>query len=106
MKRIEMDVMFDGPPGPESGRLIEVHDAKTGESIAWGEWLDNGDGTWSLIGPALIDDSELDPGELLREHAHDGLEVHLHTAKAYPPPDLTPEEPFTKEDLDPKGHPV
>ncbi len=37
----------------------------------------------------------MDPGELLRE-----------TAKAYPPPDLTPEEPFSSTELDDKGHPV
>jgi len=45
--------------------------------------------------PYTIRETVLDAGELLRK-----------TAKAYPPPDLTPEEPFTKEDLDAKGHPV
>ncbi len=91
MKRIEMDVMFDGPPGPESGRLIEVHDAKTGESITWGEWLDNGDGTWSLIGPALIDDSA-------PEHTFDG-EPDTGVAD-------TKITYYADTELDPEGNPV
>ncbi len=57
-KKIEMDVMFDGPPGPQPGRFIDCHDAVTGESIHWGKWLDNGDGTWSLIGEAIIEDDQ------------------------------------------------
>lgn len=48
----ELDFMFDGPPGPESPRFIETHDAYTGRSVGWGQWIDNGDGTWSLIGLA------------------------------------------------------
>ena len=50
----EISIMFDGPPGPVAGRFIEVHDANTGESIRWGTWFDNDDGTWSLIGPAVL----------------------------------------------------
>ena len=48
----ELDFTFDGPPGPESPRFIETHDAFTGRGVGWGKWLDNGDGTWSLIGLA------------------------------------------------------
>lgn len=48
----QIEILFDGPPGPVPGRFIEVNDAETGASISWGEWRDNGDGTWSLIGPA------------------------------------------------------
>ena len=48
----EVDFMFDGPPGPESPRFIETHDAYTGRGVGWGQWIDNGDGTWSLIGLA------------------------------------------------------
>ena len=41
-------VLFDGPPGPVSGRFIECEDAK-GRSINAGEWRDRGDGYWELI---------------------------------------------------------
>ena len=42
-----IDIVFDGPPGPISGRFIEVEDS-TGASIAYGEWIDRKDGTWAL----------------------------------------------------------
>ena len=48
----ELDFMFDGPPGPVSPGFIETHDASIGRGVGWGKWLDNGDGTWSLIGLA------------------------------------------------------
>ena len=48
----ELDFTFDGPPGPDPPRFIETHDAHTGSGVGWGKWIDNGDGTWSLIGLA------------------------------------------------------
>ena len=42
-----VDVVFDGPPGPESGRFVEVEDA-TGKSISFGEWVERDDGFWAL----------------------------------------------------------
>lgn len=43
-----IDVVFDGPPGPESGRFVEVEDM-TGKSVGGvGEWIDRGDGMWAL----------------------------------------------------------
>lgn len=42
-----IDVVFDGPPGPESGRFVEVEDA-TGKSIRFGEWVERADGYWVL----------------------------------------------------------
>lgn len=42
-----IDVTFDGPPGPEAGRFIDVHDT-SGKGVKVGEWIDHGDGTWSL----------------------------------------------------------
>lgn len=33
-----IDIVFDGPPGPEAGRFVEVED-ETGKSISVGEWL-------------------------------------------------------------------
>jgi hypothetical protein len=43
----KIDVVFDGPPGPESGRFVEVEDMQ-GHSINAGEWIDRGDGLWVL----------------------------------------------------------
>lgn len=42
-----VDVVFDGPPAPESGRFIEVENL-AGASIAIGEWGNRDDGTWAL----------------------------------------------------------
>lgn len=42
-----IDIVFDGPPAPESGRFIEVEDPN-GWSINAGEWIDRGNGTWAL----------------------------------------------------------
>lgn len=42
-----IDIVFDGPPGHESGRFIEVEDA-AGKSIRFGEWIDRGNGLWAL----------------------------------------------------------
>lgn len=42
-----IDIVFDGPPGPEAGRFIEVENDK-GESISFGEWVHRADGYWVL----------------------------------------------------------
>ena len=42
-----VDIVFDGPPGPESGRFIEAEDAD-GKSIKFGEWIERADGRWAL----------------------------------------------------------
>ena len=42
-----IDIVFDGPPGPCSGRFVEVEN-DLGESIRIGEWVDRGDGLWAL----------------------------------------------------------
>jgi len=42
-----VDIVFDGPPGPESGRFVEVEDA-TGKSITFGQWIEREDGRWVL----------------------------------------------------------
>jgi hypothetical protein len=46
-----IDIVFDGPPGPESGRFVEVEDA-FGNSIRFGEWVQRPDGFWVLRIPA------------------------------------------------------
>ena len=40
-------IVFDGPPGPEGNRFIEVEDA-SGRSIAFGEWIERQDRRWVL----------------------------------------------------------
>ena len=43
----QIDVVFDGPPGPEPGRFVEVED-ESGRSIDVGEWVERADGYWGL----------------------------------------------------------
>jgi hypothetical protein len=42
-----LDIVFDGPPGPESGRFVEVETIE-GRSVRVGEWIDRGNGLWAL----------------------------------------------------------
>ena len=42
-------ILFDGPPGPESGMFIEDED---GHGISFGEWVQEGD-LWYLEFPNL-----------------------------------------------------
>jgi hypothetical protein len=46
-----VDVVFDGPPGPEAGRFVEVENDQ-GRSIRLGEWVERPDGYWALRIPA------------------------------------------------------
>ena len=49
-----VDIVFDGPPGPESGRFIEV-EKQLGRSVKVGERVHRPDGYWSLrISPSDI----------------------------------------------------
>lgn len=41
-----IDIVFDGPPGPEAGRFVEV-ESPPGTSIKLGEWIDDGE-FWRL----------------------------------------------------------
>ena len=43
----EIRIVFDGPPGHESGRFVEVEDAE-GHGINAGEWRKRDDGLWEL----------------------------------------------------------
>lgn len=40
-------IRFDGPPGPEAGRFVEVEDP-TGRGIRAGVWREAGNGDWLL----------------------------------------------------------
>lgn len=42
-----LNIIFDGPPGPEAGRFIEV-ETEDGRSVCAGEWSQRPDGHWSL----------------------------------------------------------
>ena len=42
-----INIIFDGPPGPESGRFVEV-ETDDGKSINAGEWIERPDGLWGL----------------------------------------------------------
>jgi hypothetical protein len=42
-----IDIVFDGPPGPECGRFVEVENAMQA-SICFGEWVHRDDGYWVL----------------------------------------------------------
>ena len=42
-----IDIVFDGPPSHQCGRLIEVED-QDGKSVSIGEWIERGDGNWAL----------------------------------------------------------
>jgi len=42
-----IDIVFDGPPGPEAGRFVEIENDK-GESISLGDWRKREDGYWVL----------------------------------------------------------
>ena len=43
-----IDIVFDGPPGPEGeARFIEVEDA-SGRSISCRTWIERPDGSWVL----------------------------------------------------------
>jgi hypothetical protein len=42
-----LDIVFDGPPGPESCRFVEVENTH-GASVSAGEWLQRLDGYWVL----------------------------------------------------------
>lgn len=43
----ELHIVFDGPPGPEAGRFVEVED-RHGRSISAGEWKQR-EQYWVLI---------------------------------------------------------
>ena len=45
-----VDIVFDGPPGPDAGRFVEVED-HIGMSISLGDWIKRDDGFWALRVP-------------------------------------------------------
>ena len=47
-----VDVVFDGPPGPDAPRFVEVEDDQ-GRSIRYGQWLQRDHNVWVLRVPAV-----------------------------------------------------
>lgn len=47
MARQAINIVFDGPPGPEAGRFIEV-ETDGGASINVGKWVERENGWWAL----------------------------------------------------------
>ena len=52
-----IDIVFDGPPGPVTGRFVEVENER-GASIRVGEWVERDDGYWALRIPDHTEDTD------------------------------------------------
>lgn len=48
-----IDIVFDGPPGHQAGRFVEVENQQ-GASIRVGEWVHRPDGYWVLRLEAMV----------------------------------------------------
>ena len=42
-----INIICDGPPGPEGGRFVEA-ETDDGKSFVAGEWIERPDGLWAL----------------------------------------------------------
>lgn len=42
-----IDIVFDGPPGHQTGRFVEI-ERQDGSSVKVGEWIERNDGYWVL----------------------------------------------------------
>ena len=42
-----IQILFDGPPGPNPGQFVEVENDQ-GKSINAGQWVERDDGLWAL----------------------------------------------------------
>lgn len=67
-----IDIVFDGPPGHEAGRFVEV-ETDEGGSIRFGEWVKRDDGYWALrFDPrrpmAVEPEAKTDPTGILAMH--------------------------------------
>lgn len=71
----EIRIVFDGPPGPQSGRFVEVED-EHGRSMSVGTWRKRSDGLHEL---AL----SFDPADLREAAAHGGLDLRTVEADIY-----------------------
>jgi hypothetical protein len=51
-----INIIFDGPPGPDGCRFIEV-ETDDGHSLSVGEWMPRPDGRWALRITVLPEDA-------------------------------------------------
>lgn len=65
-----IDIVFDGPPGPEAGRFVEVENEK-GHSISLGEWVHRPDGYWALRFYSLDQAEQLAAEKIAEEEARE-----------------------------------
>jgi hypothetical protein len=50
-----IDIVFNGPPGPQAPQFVEVENEQ-GASIRVGTWIDRDDGYWALrLTPATME---------------------------------------------------
>lgn len=86
-----LHVLFDGPPGAEAGRFIEV-ETPDGHSVKAGEWIDKGDGKWALELDVLapeerdMDDFSTSSGVALRD-GRPFIAIHWQGAQGQVSPD-------------------
>ena len=75
-----LDIVFDGPPGPESGRFVEVENQQ-GRSVNVGEWIQRPDGFWVL---RFNSDSFAQQGERVGMHGRSApLDLSVELQKIY-----------------------
>ncbi len=56
----QIDVVFDGAPGAEPGRFVEVENM-AGASVGVGVWIERPDGLWALRLTVLKSDVKENP---------------------------------------------
>lgn len=44
----QIDLVFDGEPGPVGPRFVEAEETSTRKSVSVGEWVKRDDGYWVL----------------------------------------------------------
>lgn len=72
MNTMFINIIFDGPPGPEAPRFIEVED-DAGKSISVGVWNERPDSLWGLripyppmkLDPPIFDAYSKEPKQVL-----------------------------------------
>ena len=74
---MSVDIVFDGPPGPESGRFVEVEN-QHGRSVNVGERVHRPDGFWALrISPSDITSLASDPTKMAINNTAPDLAIEL-----------------------------
>lgn len=57
MSKKWLDIVFDGPPGPVTGRFVECEDQQR-HGVSIGEWVHRDDGFWVLRIPDFRKEKE------------------------------------------------